>query len=273
MPTRLVRNALFGALFVLLGCASQTPVAVIHVEIVNGNPVTSARVGDEHVDVVVDTGGLGGIAISPEDLERLTVTFTGKSIERTDAAGDTFESRAFIVPELFLGDHRFEEVEGFERIGSSGGFAGGPPMNVLGRALLHDFTVVVDYPNGEIRLYSPDQSNSVCGPSTGELVEQDDDILALPVETDGGQMLALMDTGATYSFVQKTVVTSRNLSTVDEFYRTSSFRVGGRDFGPLEMVVLPINGAPQIDALVGTNFFSNHTVCFDYRGRKVSILD
>ena len=272
MLAQLVRNSLLGALLVLLGCASQTPVAVIHVEIVDGNPITSARIGDERIDVVVDTGGLGGMAISPADLERLTVTFTGKTIERTDAAGDTFESRVFIVPELFLGGHRFEEVEGFERIGSSGGFAGGPPMNVLGRALLHDFTVVVDYPNGEIRLYSPDQSRSVCGPSTSKLVEKDDNILALPFETDGGQMLALMDTGATYSFVQKEVVASRNLSTVDDFYRTSAFRVGGRDFGPLEMVVFPINGAPQIDALVGANFFSRHAVCFDYPGRKVSIF-
>ena len=273
MPTRLVRSALLGALLVLLGCAPQTPVAVIPVEIVNGNPITSARIGDENIDVVVDTGGLGGMAISPEDLERLSVTFTGESIERTDAAGDTFESRAFIVPELFLGGHRFEEVEGFERIGSSGGFAGGPPMNVLGRALLHEFTVIVDYPNGEIRLYSPDQSRSVCGTSTSELVEIDGDILALPVETDGGQMLALMDTGATYSFIQKEVVTSRSLSTVEDFYRTSAFRVGDRDFGPLEMVVLPIDGAPQIDALVGANFFSSHAVCIDYRGRIVSILD
>ncbi len=273
MPTRLVRCALLGTILVLLGCASQPPVAVIRVEIVNGNPTTSVRIGDEHIDVVVDTGGLGKIAISSEDLERISVTFTGGSIERTDAAGDTFESRVFIVPELFLGGHRSEEVEGFERIASSGGFAGGPPMNVLGRALMHDFTVVVDYPNGEIRLYSPDQSRKVCGPSISELIERDDNILVLPVETDGGRMLALMDTGATYSFIQKKVVTSRKLSTVDDLYTTSAFRVGSRDFGPLEMVVLPISGAPQIDALVGTNFFSRHAVCFDYRGRKVSIFD
>ena len=273
MPTRLFGIALLGTLLVLLGCASQTPVAVIRVEIVNGNPVTSARIGDEHIDVVVDTGGLGGIAISPEDLQRLTVTFTGRSIERTDAAGDTFESRAFIVPELLLGGHKFEAVEGFERIGSSGGFAGGPPMNVLGRTLLHDFTVIVDYPNGEIRLYSPDQSRSVCGPSTIELVERDDNILALPVETDSGQMFVLMDTGAAYSFVQQKVVTSRNLSTLDGVYRSRTFRIGGRDFGPLEMVALPINGAPQIDAMIGANFFSSHAVCIDYRGRKVTILD
>jgi predicted aspartyl protease len=264
---------MLGTSSVLLGCAFQSPVAIIPVEIVNGNAVTSARIGDEQIDVIVDTGGLGGIAISPEDLKRLKVIFTGDSIERTDSAGDTFESRAFVVPELFLGGHRFAAIPGFERVGSASGFAGGPPMNVLGRALLHDFTVVVDYPNGEIRLYSPDQAKNVCGTLTSELIEMEDDILALHIQTDGGQMLALMDTGATYSFVQSKVVASRKLKTVDDFYRTRTFRVGVRDFGPLEMVVLPINGAPEIDALVGANFFSNHEVCFDYSGRMVSFLD
>ena len=146
-------------------------------------------------------------------------------------------------------------------------------MNVLGRSLLHEFTVVVDYPDGEIRLYSADQAKSVCGSLTSELIEKEDDILALSIETDGGQMLALMDTGATYSFVQSKVVASRNLDTVDDFYRTGTLRVGRRDFGPLEMVVLPINGAPDIDALIGANFFASHEVCFDYSGLSVSIDD
>ena len=86
-------------------------------------------------------------------------------------------------------------------------------------------------------------------------------------------MLALMDAGATYSFVQSKVVASRNLSTVDDFYTTKTMRIGDRDFGPLEMVVLPINGAPEIDALIGGYFFSRHKVCFDYGNLTVSFLD
>ncbi len=270
----MVRSALsVGTLAVILGCAYESPVAIIPVEIVNGNAVTAVRIGDEQIDVIVDTGGLGGIAISPRDLERLNVRFTGDSIERTDSAGDTFEARAFFVPELFLGGHRFSEVPGFERISSTSGFAGGPPMNVVGRALLHDFTVVVDYANGEIRLYSPEQARNVCGTLTSELIEKEDDILALSIETDGGPMLALMDTGATYSFVQSKVVATRKLKTADDLYSTNTLQIGDRDFGPLEMVVLPINGAPEIDALVGANFFLNHKVCFDYGGRTVSFLD
>lgn len=268
-----IRITLFLAASVILtGCASHNPVAVIPIEILKGNPVATARIGDEQIDVVVDTGGLGRIAISSEDLNRLDVTFTGETVERTDAAGTTFESRAFVVPELILGNSRFVNVSGFERTGSLSGFAGGPPINVLGRTLLHEYTVVVDYPAGEIRLYSSGQARSVCGSVTIDLVEIEGDILALPVEIDGGQMLALMDTGATYSFLQSKVVALREMDAIDGLYETSTLVIGGRDFGPLQMAVLPINGAPDIDMFIGANFFSANKVCFDYRGRKLSIL-
>ena len=39
------------------------------------------------------------------------------------------------------------------------------------------------------------------------------------------------------------------------------------------MVALPINGAPEIDVIIGANFFSKHRICFDYGNLRVSILD
>lgn len=270
----MARNFLIlAASALLLGCVSQVPIAIIPVEIVNGNPVTSARIGDVQIDVVVDTGGLGGIAISSDDLQRLNVNFTGDLVERTDAAGDTFESRAFVVPELFLGGTRFTTVQGFERVGSTNGFAGGAPINVLGRSLLHNYTVIVDYPNGQILLYSGEQGRSICGPATSELAENEDGQSALPIQADGGQMLALLDTGATYSFVQSKVIASRNLQVVDDLYKTDTLRIGDKELGPLDMVVLPIDGAPQIDVILGANFFSQQSVCFDFSRRTVAFLN
>ncbi len=86
-------------------------------------------------------------------------------------------------------------------------------------------------------------------------------------------MIIRMDTGATYSFIQRHVVASRNLDTPDGFFRSRSIRIGGQEFGPLEMVVFPMEGALEIDALIGANFFSSHEVCFDFKERRMSILD
>ena len=237
------------------GCASQQPVAVIPIEIIQGNAVTSAIIGTERIDLIVDTGGFGGVAIVPEDLDRLKVDFTGTSIERTDAQGGSFDSREFLILELYLGGILFLSERGFERTNSTSGFAGGEPINVLGRGFLHAFAVVIDYPNERIELYNAAFGASICGPKLSDLIKNEDGQLILAIRTDGGDMRALMDTGATYSFVQSKVVVSRKLNAGDDMYLTKSLLIGDRDFGPLEMVSLPINGAPEIDAFLGANFF------------------
>jgi predicted aspartyl protease len=254
------------------GCASNQPLTVIPIEIIQGNAIASARVGTDPIDLVIDTGGFGGVAIAPEELDRLKVDFTGTSIERTDAAGQSFVSREFVIPELSLGGNQFSSVRGFERTNSASGFAGGEPISVLGRGFLHGFTVVVDYPNGRIELYDAAVGSRVCGPKLSDMTRNEDGHLVLHIQTDGGEMVALMDTGATYSFVQSKLVLSRNLHTVDDMYLTDTLQIGARDFGPLEMVVLPVDGASDIDAFVGANFFSEHKVCFDYINMTVSFL-
>jgi hypothetical protein len=206
------------------GCASNQPLTVIPIEIIQGNAIASARVGTDPIDLVIDTGGFGGVAIAPEELDRLKVDFTGTSIERTDAAGQSFVSRE------------------------------------------------VDYPNGRIELYDAAVGSRVCGPKLSDMTRNEDGHLVLHIQTDGGEMVALMDTGATYSFVQSKLVLSRNLHTVDGMYLTDTLQIGARDFGPLEMVVLPVDGASDIDAFVGANFFSEHKVCFDYINMTVSFL-
>lgn len=55
----------------ITACAPELPIASIPIEIVDGNPITSANVGGQRIDLIIDTGGFGGIAIAPEDLGRL----------------------------------------------------------------------------------------------------------------------------------------------------------------------------------------------------------
>lgn len=260
-----------GVVLALSACAPLRPATVIPIEIVEGNAVTAARIGTETFDLIVDTGGFGGLAIAPKDLSRIQVVFTDTWTERTDAAGDSFKSREFLVPELFIGSRSFKSVHGYERNSSTSGFAGGEPINVLGRAFLQQYTVVVDYPNGRIELYEPNQGASICGEKLSDLFMNQDEHLIVRIQTDAGGMLALMDTGATYSFVQSSVVESREMSIDDDLYTTTMLKIGNRDFGRFEMVVLPIYGAPEIDALIGSNFFARHKVCFDYKNRSLSV--
>jgi hypothetical protein len=42
-------------------------------------------------------------------------------------------------------------------------------------------------------------------------------------------------------------------------------------FGPQRMVALELPGVPDIEGVIGSNFFASHRVCFDYARGTVSV--
>jgi len=47
--------------------------------------------------------------------------------------------------------------------------------------------------------------------------------------------------------------------------------MGGRDFGPLQFVVLPVSSHVSSKGLLGYNVFAKHPVCINYRPQEVRI--
>ena len=43
------------------------------------------------------------------------------------------------------------------------------------------------------------------------------------------------------------------------------------DAGDMELVAMDLTGVPDLDGLIGFNFFQNHRVCFDYARGTVSV--
>lgn len=261
---------------VVLGCFSLVATAehaggAIPIRIVDGNAIATATVGRTVFEVVVDTGGFGQIGIAPPTLEALEVVFTGETVDRTDATGATFGSRTFQLPALKLGEVHLMDVLGFERVSASSGIAGGPPITVVGRALLRKFSVVVDYSGGEIQLQPFGSRDPRCGSEWIKFQQNEADHAVILAKTDAGPVRALVDTGATYSFLQSRLAQQKELTVRDEAYRTSSLTIGGEDFGSLELVVLPLAGAEEIDVFLGWNFLADKLVCFDYSRNAVAI--
>lgn len=79
------------------------------------------------------------------------------------------------------------------------------------------------------------------------------------------------DTGATYSFVHKAVANARQLTLDDDLYSTQRFAMGNLDAGPMDLVAIELGGIPEVDALIGFNFFEKHRVCFGYQRFTVSV--
>jgi hypothetical protein len=265
-------------LFLSLLCASAargaSEITVVPVELKGGNNFATIWIGGVALRTVIDTGGYRTIGISPDALAKIQVRFTGTTTERTDGSGIRFTGRDFLIPELRLGNGVFHNVQGFERHQAASGNFGGPPLfdALIGRDFLQRYALVVDYPQGRFELHPASSGRSVCGPPATSITPNTDGFMFSVVETDTGPLKLGWDTGATISVIQRSLATGRGLKLdQDGFYATRRFSPGPRDTGPIEMVALNLAGVPDVDGLIGFNFFEKHRVCFDYARRTVSV--
>jgi hypothetical protein len=264
-----VRAALAFLLLYCCGvCVAQT---VVPLEVEDDNYLATLRIGEVHLKAVLDTSGRYAIAISPEALEKLQVRFSGGTVERSGMGGEKFRGRSFVIPSMELGGTIFLSVDGVERrhLGSESGEL--PYEAVIGGAFLEHYTVVVDYPQRRFELEPPARGPAVCGPSTAPMLPTQNGTMFTTVRTDSGVMNLGWSTGSTYSVVQKTVTYLRGLTLKDGFYATKRFVLERVDAGPAEMVSIDVPGIPDLDGLIGFDFFERYRVCFDYARGTVNV--
>ena len=264
------------ALLLLLPCTAPAPseaAVVIPVALEDGNNFATVRINGVKLRTVIDTGGWHAIGIVPDALAKLHVEFTGKTTALADSAGSKYEAREFRIASMQLGGVTFHDVLGFERRATSG--AGGleaPEFDaVIGSDFLEHYTVVVDYPHKRFELHPSGSAQAVCGAATATMLPSEDGIMFSTIHTDSGVMNLGWDTGATYSVLQKTVADLRGLPLKDDFYSTRRFALDHFDAGGMELVSVDMAGVPDLDGLIGYNFFEHHRVCFDYAGHTVSV--
>ena len=264
-----LRPALALALLCWGACRAQT---VVPLELEDGNDLATLRIGESHLKAVLDTSGAYGIAITPEALAKLRVRFSGNTVERTGMGGDKFRGRDFVIPAVELGDTIFLNVDGLERRRGGGDTHGPPPYDaVIGGEFLENYTVIIDYPRQRLELHRPGSGAAVCGPPLAAMMPARNGMTFTTVRTDAGVMNLGWSSGSTYSVVLKTVTYLRGLAPKDGFYTTKRFAFGRFNAGPVDLVVLELPGVPDLDGLIGDDFFERYRVCFDYEAHTVNV--
>jgi hypothetical protein len=90
------------------------------------------------------------------------------------------------------------------------------------------------------------------------------------VKLDEATMRLVWDTGAQYSSLPASVVAAHQLPVTPAvgqkppFYNSKRLIIGGSDFGPLELVVLPLELPSDFEGMLGYNVFADHVVCMNY---------
>jgi hypothetical protein len=241
--------------------------------ILRNNPVTSIEVAGHEIKIGVDTGG-GVLGLTSEALAQAgAVALAGEPTIWTDANGEAHEARRFRVPQIRVGGRLFRNLDAIE----AEPIPNGPAVtNVLGREFLRQFIAIIDYRGCMLTLLSPETADAEaeamgCKGTRVPFERTSTPGLAITrVKLDEATMRLVWDTGAQYSSLPASVVAAHQLPVTPAvgqkppFYNSKRLIIGGSDFGPLELVVLPLELPSDFEGMLGYNVFADHVVCMNY---------
>lgn len=256
--------------FAVTGCANAPPgtPAPIRVPIVlrNGLPTATVEVSGKALSLFLDLGGYNAIALTPQELSRVPVTFLEGTVRSIQASGAIYESRRFVAEEVSLGGTSVGALEGSEFIFSEG--AAPPDRNgYIGFGLLSRFLVVIDYPDRSVRLYPSGSSDALtreCG-TRAFAVDVVDGVAQSTVDTEQGKLVFSWDTGSSRSVLLPSAIKRSRRSTESgpsAAYRIGKFVLGEREFGLQDFLLIDYRGLTT-DGVLGTDFFAPRVVCLD----------
>lgn len=270
-------SLLFGNIVAATTSQSTEPIR-LPVTLVKANPVTTIAVGDRPVQAVVDTLG-GMLTLSRDVIEVAGGVKLPDRQHSNDALGNKYVHARYRMPLIEIGGRALRDIVVIEA--AQGEFGGGGPAvpNSIGRSFLSQYFVVVDYAGGAITLWSPDPGNAErakCGRTRIPMEKTEEEELAVSVfDTPSGRLRLGWDTGAQYSVLPVAMAEKFRRETITrgttEFYQPSRLEAAGRNFAPLEFVLLPLQAASDFHGILGSNFFAKHVVCFDYVNREVRV--
>ena len=243
--------------------------------IIQSNPVTTITVGNLTVQAIVDTGG-GGITLSEDVIRSAGGVRLADERVWNDAFGREFRVPQFTMPVMTIGGQTFHDVVVMQAMENSEDQGPAVP-NMIGQHFLSRYFTVVDYAGLAIILWPPGtgvEPSAACGTTRIPMEQAENLGVVTEFDTPSGSLRLSWDTGATYSALSEALVANRRLETIvrgqSSFYRPARLSAAGRDFGPLEFVVLPLQ-LPDNHGMLGANFFSDHVVCLDWKQREVRV--
>lgn len=249
-----------------IGTFIATAAIVLPLTFESGNVFVSARVAGTPLRLIVDTGGKGGLQLKAAVARNVGVEMKPDIVSRTDAIGSEYKGSAFEVAELVVNGTVFRDVDGFVRGEAPGGPTGALPADgLLGMEFLRPYVARFDYGAATLTLYSDgdrDEMAKHCNGPEVPLLEHSLGFWSSEMSTDHGSFRLVWDSGATYSLISADAARAHQLPLEDDLYRTRILKIGTTDFGPLDLVSIELH-IPEVDVLLGYNFFATHVICFD----------
>lgn len=262
----MIRAALAG----MLMAGSCSAAVVIPIELEGDNPVARVHVNGVAARLIIDSGG-ELVSLKTATIDRVGAARTGSSASGTNVLGQTSPQALLRLDSLEIGGRTFRDVPAQES-GAYGADSAGD--GVIGRMFLNGFVAVYDYGARRISLFDPTERDAVkreCRGTPVRTIPDPEELVVTLAKADGHEMRVLWDTGAVQSVVKTSFAEARRLPIETPFYTAGKFELAGRTVGALRFVVADLQAPAGVDGFLGYNFFQDHVVCIDPRGRVVRV--
>ena len=224
--------------------------------------------------LLLDLGGFDAVALVPEELNGLSVSWTGRERETFSAMGDKARAREYALGDFELGGIHFPEVRGFEDL-LHGKNRATPRSGYLGLGVLRLFRVIIDYRARHLVLIWPDAATpadyDVWNWPTSPFEKSGDGVLTR-TRIDGADRVLVWDTGASHCVLKSGLQGKADVRKEGEhlFITANSFEVAGRETGSMDFALLDFK-EPKADGFIGFAFFAKHAVYIDFKNRLIAV--
>jgi hypothetical protein len=273
---------LLAAFIVSASCASPPPpppepetgVVRLPIALEQGMAWVNASVQGRPLRLLVDLGGFDTVALVPEELKELPVSWTGRERATFSAMGESATAREYELKDFELGGVRFTELRGFEDLLHKKPRAKGR-SGYVGLGLLRRFRLVIDYPARQLVLIWPDAATpaeyDVASWPTLKFEKGDDGVMTR-ARVDGAERILVWDTGVSHCVLKKGLHGQAPVRKTGGqlFITASSFDVAGIDAGPMDFALLDFK-EPKADGFIGFPSFARHAVYVDFRNRLLAV--
>jgi hypothetical protein len=236
---------------------------VIHFSLESKVPTANALISGVPVSLYLSLSGYKSIALRTEALGRVPVTLTGDSQTYRDGTGAPHTGRVFNIGQLEVDTFGALGLEGVElppddtAHASLGGY--------LGLGLLMHYFLVFDYARKSLTFYPPGTAPTTvgadCGVQSPFRIELRGGIVQTGIETENGKLTFMLDTASSENVLRPSAIGLPTDSNQTSF-AFSQFRIAGRQLGRTRFVLHEFT-APDVDGVLGTDFFRSAIICLD----------
>ena len=252
--------------YALSADAGTAGVTSVPIEIVNNFPVLMVSVGDQKIPVAFDLGGDEPIELTTQALGKIKVEILPDPYTWLDAKGNKLQARKFQIAELRIGGLVFHNVVGHEDAEAGNYPRVRAGQGRVGIGLIQPYSLVFDYCGKTLTLFSDQVGNPQRAGCFGVRVPFDPKWEGEPVstvQTDLGDLTFVWDTGAPGNFIAERWLPKRADDGAAVPFVSQHFAMGGRNFGPQELLPSKFVQPEGADGFLGYSFFVHHVVCVD----------